>query len=99
MCSCNHFVCIRPCGLRRRYTISWDDSWERIRQGHRLVRFEYIQTFQLLVYDCQRLEFLRLDDLLVEPILDLILLYLWEFLVIIVEMSIKKLAIDQHHRL
>lgn len=47
------------------------------RRNWRIVGLEDIQAFQLLVYDCQWLELLRLDNLFIEPILDLVLLYFW----------------------
>jgi hypothetical protein len=57
--------------------------------NRRFVRFEDIEAFEFLVYNCQWLELLCLDNLFVEPILDFVLLYFGQFLVIVVEMSIE----------
>lgn len=57
------------------------------RRRGRAVRFEDVEAFQLLVQDGERLEFLRLDHLFLEPVLDLVLLLLDEVLVVVVEMS------------
>jgi hypothetical protein len=57
------------------------------RRRRRAVRFEDVEAFELLVQDGERLELLRLDHLLLEPILDLILLFLDEVLVVVIEMS------------
>ena len=54
-----------------------------------VVRFENIEALKLLVENRQWLEFLRLDHLRLEPILDLVLFYLFKVLVIVVEMSIQ----------
>jgi hypothetical protein len=59
------------------------------RRCRRAVRFEDIEAFQLLVQYGERLELLRLDHLLLEPVLNLILLFLNKVLVVVVEMSVQ----------
>ena len=53
----------------------------------RAVRFEDVKPLEFLVQYGERLEFLRLDHLLLEPILDFVLLFFDEILVIIVKMA------------
>lgn len=60
-----------------------DGNWRRI------VRFEDIQSFELLIDDCKRLKFLRFNDLLVEPGLDFILFDSWQLLVVVVEVPVQ----------
>jgi hypothetical protein len=58
-----------------------------LRWRRSVVGFEHVKTFQLLVQHCQRLELLCLLHLRLEPVLDLILLFFDEVLVVVVEMS------------
>jgi len=58
-----------------------------LRRRRGVIRFEYIEAFQLLVQDCKWLELLRLLHLRLEPVLDFILLFLDEVLVVVVEVS------------
>lgn len=53
----------------------------------RIVGLEDVESFELLVQDCKGLKLLRFLHLLLEPVLDLILLLLYEVLVVVVEMS------------
>lgn len=53
----------------------------------RAVGFEDVEALQLLVQDGEGLELLGLDHLLLEPVLDLILLFFDQVLVVVVEMS------------
>lgn len=57
------------------------------RRCGRAVRFEDVEAFELLIQYGKRLKLLRLDHLLLEPVLNLILLFLDEVLVVIVQMS------------
>jgi hypothetical protein len=59
-----------------------------LRWGRSVVGFEYVKAFQLLVQHCQRLELLGLLHLRLEPVLDFILLFFDEVLVVVVEMSV-----------
>lgn len=59
------------------------------REGHRLVGLKNLQAAQLGVDERQRLESLGLEDLLVEPCLDLVLFYGGKFLVIIVDVAVE----------
>lgn len=54
-----------------------------------LVRFEDVQAAEFLVDEGQWLESLRLENLLVEPCLHLVLLLLGKFLVGIVDVSVE----------
>jgi hypothetical protein len=60
----------------------------RLRRRGGVVGFEDVEAFQLLVQHCKRLELLGLFHLRLEPVLDLILLFLDEVLVVVVEMSV-----------
>jgi hypothetical protein len=60
-----------------------DARWE----GTRLVRFEDIEAAELLGDGGKGLELLRFEDLFIEPRLDLVLLYLWQLLVSVVDVS------------
>jgi hypothetical protein len=59
----------------------------RLRRRGGVVGFEDVEAFQLLVQYCKGLELLGLFHLRLEPVLDLILLFLDEVLVVVVEMS------------
>jgi hypothetical protein len=63
----------------------------RVRGGRRrcrgVVGFEYVKALELLVQDGKWLELLRLLHLRLEPVLDLILLFFYQVLVVVVEMS------------
>ena len=67
-------------------------SWRCCRRGTGLcndfVRLENIKTFQLLIEDCKGLKFFGLDHLRLEPVLNLILLDLFQVFVVIVEMPL-----------
>ena len=54
-----------------------------------VVGFENIEALEFLVENRYWLEFLRLDHLRLEPILDLVLFHLFKILMVIVEMSIQ----------
>lgn len=58
-----------------------------LRRRRRVVGFEYVEAFQFLVQDGQRLKLFCLLHLGLEPVLDLILLFFDEVLVVVVEMS------------
>lgn len=60
-----------------------------LRRGCRLIRLEDFEAAQLLVNQRQRLEAFGLEHLLVKPRLDLILLFGWQLLVIVVDVSIQ----------
>lgn len=77
------FIWIGRCSLLGR------GAGGEIRRSRRLVWLENVQALKLLIQNRQRLELLGLDHLGFEPILDFILLYFFEILVIIVEMSIE----------
>ena len=69
---CGRVACGMGGGLRRRRSV---------------VGFEDVEAFQLLVQDCEWLELLCLLHLRLEPVLDLVLLFLDEVLVVVIEMS------------
>ncbi|KAG0646149.1 Precorrin-2 dehydrogenase [Hyphodiscus hymeniophilus] len=83
----NDFVWIWSVWFRCRYSIAGKGIRSVGWYGRGIIRFEDIKTFEFLIYDCQWLEFLRFDHLLVEPILDFVLFNFREFLVGIIEMS------------
>jgi hypothetical protein len=58
-----------------------------MRRRGRVVGLEDVETLELLVQDSERLELLCLLHLRLEPVLDLILLFLDEVLVVVVEVS------------
>lgn len=51
-----------------------------------IVRLEHIQSFQLLIQNCQRLEPLRLIHLRFEPILHFVLPIIFQVLMYVIEM-------------
>ncbi len=57
--------------------------------GRRLVRFEHFEASKFLVDYRQRLEPFGFSHLLVKPRLDFIVLYLWKFLVHVVNMPVQ----------
>ena len=66
----------------------WRYAW---RNGS-LVGLEYIQTLQFLIENREWLKFLCLDNLTLEPILDLILSNFFQVLMRIVKVPLAKLA-------
>jgi hypothetical protein len=86
MCSGHHLVGVWS-RFRGSCPIAGDhDRWEC--RSRYIVGLEDVQALELLVDDSQRLKPLRLYNLLVEPVLDLILLDFGELLMIIVEVSV-----------
>jgi hypothetical protein len=89
MRSCDFFLRISANNRCRRGIVTGTSVRSAARVGGRwrrgrAVGFEDVEAFELLVQYGERLELLRLDHLLLEPVLDLILLFLDEVLVVIV---------------
>jgi hypothetical protein len=55
--------------------------YRRTRPTNLMIRLEHIQSLQFLIKYGQWLEFLRLDHLLLEPIFDFVLLFLFDLFV------------------
>ena len=58
------------------------------RRGRCIVGLEDVEALELLVENSEGLKFFGLDHLLLEPILDLILLDLFEVFVVVIEVSL-----------
>lgn len=61
-------------------------SSDMARRARYFIRFKDIEVLEFLIEDGQRLEALGFDHLAFEPILDFILLYLFQIFVIVVKM-------------
>lgn len=62
---------------------------DRQDRGLRFIGFENLEPTELLVDDSQGLESLRLQHLLIEPVLDLVLSRLGELLVDVIDVSVE----------
>lgn len=58
----------------------------------RIIRFKNIEPFKSLINNSKRLKLFCFDDLLVEPSLYFVLFDRWQFLMVVVEMSTRRLA-------
>ncbi len=54
-----------------------------------MIRLEDVQTLEFLVQDSQGLELLRLEHLLLKPVFDLILLFLFNLFVCVIQMPVQ----------